>query len=96
MGVWLRRRPGVARDVSGTLAWLAALFAFHTYFNPAEVLLYLTVPVAVLTYAVAAVLAAGYTGGESPTHRERAVTVGVLAIVVATLVAVNHRPVFGL
>lgn len=40
----------------GAGLWLAALYTFHLWYNPREVLLYLSVPVAVLVYLMALAL----------------------------------------
>ncbi len=96
VALWAQRPAGeTARRVSGALLWLATLFAFHVYFNPREVLLYLTVPVAVLVYSAAQVLAPRYKPVPGLTDGNRFKTLCVLLVFVCVLIASNYRAVVG-
>ncbi len=89
--LWFGPRVNVTvRRVSGAACWFAALYAFHVYFNPSEVLLYLSVPVAVLAYSTALAMSAG---GPSPSRSRR--STGALVVLVALLALANYRAVIG-
>jgi hypothetical protein len=93
VAIWGRAwRAGVLSKAAGAWMWFGTLLAFHVYFNPREVLLYLAVPVAVLIGATAIALAES-GASLSPAARRR--RVAVLAMVATTLALVNAPAVLG-
>lgn len=90
--IWIvcARRPASRRHLYGPAVWFVLLLAFHVYFNPSEVLLYLSLPLMLVMYAVGcAIRDVDLVGG----YGSR-VTVGLVVAVVA-LLGLNWSTVFG-
>ena len=83
------------RDILGVGAWLAGLLLFFVIFNPEEVLLYASVPVALIIYSIGVVL--GHEKGlHIAEHPRRMVSTIALATAAALLLGLNHRPIWGI
>ena len=84
------------RRVSGALLWFFALFLFHVFYNPREVLLYLSIPVALLLYIVGLMLVPWYEKHGSQSFTGRQSILCVLSVFIILLLAVNIPAVTGM
>jgi hypothetical protein len=84
------------RRLSGALLWFFALFLFHVFFNPTEVLLYLSVPVAVLFYIVGLALVPWYERHGAAFNGGRKAIVSVIGGLAVLLMMINLGPVAGI
>lgn len=81
------------RALAGALLWFASLYLFHVLYNPSEVLLYVSIPTAVLVYIVGLALAPIAGPHPQGSARERLLILGALATLVGALMAANARAV---
>lgn len=86
---------GHVKQLSGGLLWFLSLFVFHVFFNPTEVLLYVSVPVAVLFYLAGLALAPWYETQHSTFTTGRTIVVCLVIGFVAVMLAANVRAVVG-
>jgi hypothetical protein len=86
---------GHVKRLSGALLWFLCMFVFHVFFNPREVLLYLSVPVAVLFYLAGLALAPWYEEQRSTFTTGRMIVVCFLILFVAVMLAANVRAIVG-
>ena len=92
--LWLIISRGLSRELFGVGAWLACLLLFFVIFNPEEVLLYASVPVALIIYSTGVVL--GHKRGlHIADHQQRMVSTIALAAGAALLLGLNFRPIWG-
>jgi hypothetical protein len=84
-----RIRSPTRREVYGPVVWLMLLIVWSVYFNPGEVLLYMSVPLGVLAFIVGCVVRDIET-----TKARKTVAAVVLSITFLTLLSSNWLPVF--
>lgn len=84
------------KRLRGALLWFLALFLFHAFFNPREVLLYLSVPVAVLIYIVGLALVPWYERYGTAFNGGRKAIVSLLGGLAVLLIVINLRVVAGI
>jgi hypothetical protein len=83
------------RRYSGVAAWFLSVMAFHIYFNPGEVLLYLSPPVTILAYLVVLALSDLHVLGDNRSPTSRLGVISVMALVLVTMAIYNLRVVAG-
>jgi hypothetical protein len=86
---------GQASRMSGALLWFVSLFAFHLFFNPREVLLYLSVPIAVLIYLVGLAVVPLYEK-HFTRSKARSVPLACLLLFVMMMILANARAITGI
>ena len=92
--LWLIISRGLIRELFGVGAWLACLLLFFVIFDPEEVLLYASVPVALIMYCTGVVL--GHKRGlHIADHQRRMFSTIALATGAALLLGLNFRPIWG-
>ena len=93
--LWIIIYRDLSRELFGVGAWLAGLLLFFVIFNPEEVLLYASVPVALIIYSIGVVL--GHEKGlHIAEHPRRMVSTIALATAAALLLGLNYRPIWGI
>jgi hypothetical protein len=86
--VVLLRKSSAAAALRGPVVWLLLLVAWNVYFNPGEILLYLSAPLGILAYLV------GFALRDVEKTSPRRLTV-LLSLTFLAVLALNWRPIFG-
>jgi hypothetical protein len=82
-------------SISGAILWLLSLFIFHVYYNPKEVLLFLSVPITVLCYIAGLTLANCYRSTVPLKNSTRLKILSAMSAALTLLIASNIGPILG-